>query len=96
MAKNPGSGKIAQFIHSVNNDPHARIEFLLNPGKALQGVGIQLSDDAKAELEAVVHDYLQKFPALAMLPTGISQEPTASAAAALAQTVAERVGMYVV
>jgi len=96
MANNPGSGKIAQFVHSVNNDPHARIQFLLNPGQALQNAGIQLSDDARAELEAVVHDYLQKFPAIAMLPTGVSHGPEASAAAALAEAVAERVGMYLV
>lgn len=96
MAKNPASGKIAQFVYSVNKDPHARIQFLLNPGQALQDVGIQLSDDAKAELETVVHDYLQKFPAIAMLPTGVSQGPEASAAAALAEAVAERVGMYLV
>ena len=96
MANKPGGGKIAQFVQSVNNDPHVRIEFLLNPGKALQAVGIQLSDDAKAELEAVVHDYLQKFPALAMLPSGVSQGPEASAAAALTEALAERVGMFVV
>jgi len=31
-----------------------------------------------------------------MLPTGVSQGPEASAAAALAEAVAERVGMYLV
>jgi hypothetical protein len=96
MATNPGSGKIAQFVNSVNKDPHARIQFLLNPAEALQHVGIQLSDDVKAELKEVVHEYLRKFPAIAMLPTGVSHGREASAAAALAEAVAERVGMYVV
>jgi hypothetical protein len=75
MAKkaDPGKGRLRDFVERVNSDPLARLQFLADPDHALDEAGIQLSDELKAQLRSLVREYVEKFPNIALLPTGLSR-----------------------
>ena len=75
MAKkaDPGKGRLRDFVERVNSDPLARLQFLVDPDHALDEAGIQLGDELKAQLRSLVREYVEKFPNIALLPTGLSR-----------------------
>jgi hypothetical protein len=75
MAKkaNPRRGELRTFVERVNSDPLVRLRFLVDPVHALDEAGIRLSEETKSEIRALVHGYLERFPDMAMLPTGLSK-----------------------
>lgn len=70
---NPGKGRLRDFVERANSDPLARLQFLVDPDHALDEAGIQLNEELKAELRSLVHDYVERFPNIALLPTGLSR-----------------------
>ena len=72
MKVNPGKGGLRTFIEQVNSDPLVRLRFLVDPARAVDEAGIQLSEESKSELQTLVHEYLERFPNIALLPTGLS------------------------
>jgi hypothetical protein len=68
---NPRKG-FRTFVEQVNSDPLVRQRFLVDPVHAVDEAGIQLSEESKSELQTLVHEYLEKFPTIALLPTGLS------------------------
>jgi len=75
MARTRKAGKagLRAFVNRVNSDALLRMRFLVNPVQTLDEAGIHLSDELKSQLQAVVHEYVEKYPNIALLPTGISQ-----------------------
>jgi hypothetical protein len=71
---NPRRGKLRTFVERVNSDPLVRLQFLVDPVHAAEEAGIQLSKKSKSELQALVHEYVEKFPNIALLPTGLSSK----------------------
>lgn len=75
MAKvNSRKSNLRSFVKRVNADPIARLQFLVDPEKALDEAGIALSDEMMSELRALVHEYVRSFPNIALLPTGLSHK----------------------
>ena len=66
-------GAVRTFVKQVNSNPHVRLRFLVDPVRTLDQAGIHLNEEAKSELQTLVHEYLEKFPNIALLPTGISK-----------------------
>jgi hypothetical protein len=77
MAKtaNPGKRELRAFVKRVNSDPLFRLRFLVDPARTLDKAGIQLNDELKSALQEAVHEYVEKFPNVALLPTGLPQGP---------------------
>lgn len=73
MAKkaNPGKRELRAFVKRVNSDPLFRLSFLVDPARTLDKAGIQLNDELKSALQEAVHEYVEKFPNIALLPTGL-------------------------
>ena len=69
---NPRKGEFRTFVERVNSDPLVRLRFLVDPVHAVGEAGIQLSEKSKSELRTLVHEYLESFPNIALLPTGLS------------------------
>lgn len=67
-------GELRSFVNRVNTDPIARLQFLVDPEKALDEAGIKLSDEAMSELRPLVYEYVRSFPNIALLPTGLSSK----------------------
>jgi hypothetical protein len=67
----PRKGKLRTFVERVNSDPLVRLRFLVDPAHALEEAGIQLSEVSKSELQTLVHEFLESFPNIALLPTGL-------------------------
>jgi len=74
---NPRKGTVRTFVEQVNSDPLVRLRFLVDPAQALDEAGIHLSEEAKSELQTLVHEFLEKFPNIALLPTGLSKRSRA-------------------
>lgn len=68
---NPGKRELRTFIERVNSDSLFRLRFLVDPARTLDKAGIQLSDELKSALQNAVHEYVEKFPNIALLPTGL-------------------------
>jgi hypothetical protein len=68
---NPGKGRLRDFVERANSDPLARLQFLVDPDRALDEAGIELNEELKSELRSLVHDYVERFPNIALLPTGL-------------------------
>jgi hypothetical protein len=77
---NPRKGAVRTFVERVNSDPLVRLRFLVDPARALDEAGIHLNEEAKSELDKLVHEYLEKFPNIALLPTGLSKRSRAGEA----------------
>ena len=71
---NPGKGRLHDFVERANSDPLSRLQFLVDPDRALDEAGIQLNEELKAELRSLVHEYVENFPNIALLPTGLSSK----------------------
>lgn len=73
MAKtaNPGKREFRAFVKRVNSDPLFRLGFLVDPARTLDKAGIHLNDELKSAIQEAVHEYVQKFPNIALLPTGL-------------------------
>jgi hypothetical protein len=69
----PRKGRLRDFVQRVNSDPLVRVQFLANPDQALDEIGIQLSEELKSELRALVQEYIERYPNIALLPTGVSR-----------------------
>jgi hypothetical protein len=69
--ENPGKRELRAFIDRVNSDPLFRLRFLVDPARTLHDAGIQLNDELKSALQDAVHEYVEKFPNIALLPTGL-------------------------
>ena len=67
-------GDLRSFVQRVNSDPVARLQFLVDPAKALDAAGIKLSEKTMSELAKLVHEYVKSFPNVALLPTGLQGE----------------------
>jgi hypothetical protein len=65
-----GKGDLGAFVERVNSNHLARLQFLVDPVRSLDEAGIQLDDAYKAQIQALVHQYLERFPTAALLPTG--------------------------
>lgn len=70
-----GKGGLRDFVERVNSDPLVRVQFLANPDGALDEAGFKLSDELKSELRSLVHEYVERYPNIALLPTGVSRKP---------------------
>jgi len=68
----PGKQDLRNFIERVNSDPLFRLRFLVDPAQALDQAGIHLSAELKLAIQELVHEYVEKFPNIALLPTGLS------------------------
>lgn len=68
---NPRKQGLRAFVEQVNSDPHVRMQFLADPVHILDKAGIQLSKKAKSELQTLVHEYVEKFPDIALLPPSL-------------------------
>jgi hypothetical protein len=75
MAKtaDPGKRELRAFVKRVNSDPLFRLGFLVDPARTLEKAGIQLNDELKPALQEAVHEYVENFPNIALLPTGLRQ-----------------------
>ena len=73
MAKKAKTGKreLRAFVKRVNSDPLFRLSFLSDPARTLDKAGIRLNDELKSALQDAVHEYVDKFPNIALLPTGL-------------------------
>ncbi|HXY08639.1 MAG TPA: hypothetical protein VEI52_12435 [Terriglobales bacterium] len=76
MAKMAKTSKreLRAFVERVNSDPLLRLRFLVDPIHTLDEAGIQLSKELKSALQEFVHEYVERFPNIALLPTGLSPE----------------------
>ena len=74
MAKmaNVGKRELRAFVDQINSDLLFRLRFLVDPARILDEAGIQLNDELKSSLQDAVHEYVEKFPNIALLPTGLS------------------------
>jgi hypothetical protein len=69
---NPGKRELRAFVERVNSDPLLRLRFLADPAHTLDEAGIQLNEELKSALQELVHEYVERFPNIALLPTGLS------------------------
>jgi hypothetical protein len=67
-------GGLRDFVERVNSDALFRLHFLVDPVHTLDEAGIPLSEELKSELRTLVHEYVEKYPNIALLPTGLSPE----------------------
>lgn len=76
MPKKTGrrKGGLRSFVERVNSDPLARMRFLVDPIQAVNEAGIDLSEASKVELRSLVKEYVERFPNIALLPTGLSRK----------------------
>ena len=71
---NPRKGEFRTFVERVNSDHLVRLRFLVDPIHEVDEAGIHLSEQAKSELRTLVHAYVESFPNIALLSTGLSSK----------------------
>jgi hypothetical protein len=64
--------ELRAFVERVNSDPLLRLQFLVDPVHTLDEAGIQLNEELRSSLQKVVHEYVERFPNISLLPTGLS------------------------
>jgi hypothetical protein len=69
----PSKQELRDLIERVNSDPLYRLRFLVDPAQAFEEAGIELSAELKSAVKELVHEYVEKFPNIALLPTGLSR-----------------------
>ena len=62
---------IRALVERINSDPEERIRFLLDPSESLSKVGIVPSAKAKKELQILIREFLETYPEIALLTTGL-------------------------
>lgn len=71
---NPSKRELRTFVERVNSDPLFRLRLLVDPARTLDEAGIPLNEELKSALQELVHEYVEKFPNIALLPTGLSHQ----------------------
>ncbi|MDE1150505.1 MAG: hypothetical protein PW843_28485 [Azospirillaceae bacterium] len=62
-----------EFFKKINTHLPTRIKFLANPVEALEGHGISLTDDLKAQVTGLVDQVMEHYPSIALLPIGFDK-----------------------
>lgn len=93
---NPRKQGLRAFIEQVNSDSHVRMQFLVDPVHMLDKAGIQLSEKAKSELQTLVHEYVETFPNIALLPTSLPKKSRERRAVSTAGPGTECEDIYIV